>query len=66
MGARPSHDLVKTLRKVLRQLEEATDPGDPALARLKSILLRRIADIEVAGASQELEPLGRSIPDLAE
>jgi hypothetical protein len=55
MGTRPSQHLVVVLRKVLSDLEEATDPDDTALAHLKTILLRRIAEIETARSQRVLE-----------
>lgn len=47
---------VGTPARILRDLEESTDPDNGDLACLKSIILRRIADIEIAGATVELEP----------
>lgn len=56
MGPRPSPILVETLREVIRDLEGVFDPNDPALVSLRKIVLRRIADIEIAHAEKELVP----------
>jgi len=52
VGRKPSRRLLNVLRTTVDQLERNTDlaPGDPALVQLKGILLRRIADLEVAAA----------------
>ena len=54
MGVRPSPEIVETLRKVLRELEETSAPQESALVSLKKIILNRIADIELADAAEEL------------
>jgi hypothetical protein len=48
MPRTPSRGLLNALRTTISQLEKATDlgPGDPALAELKHILLRRVAELE--------------------
>jgi hypothetical protein len=59
MGSRPSQHIVDILRKVLRELEEVHDPNAAALVFLKSAILRRIAEIEIADAAGGIESAGR-------
>jgi hypothetical protein len=55
MVQRPSSDLIQNLRATLQKLADSFDAADnqPVMAKLKSILLLRIADL--AEASQEKE-----------
>jgi hypothetical protein len=55
MVQRPSSDLIQNLRATLQKLAESFDAADnqPVMAKLKSLLLLRIADLECAEASQE-------------
>jgi hypothetical protein len=57
MGLRPSHQVIQGLRKALSEVEATNDPDWDALISLKSIILRRLADIEISDAAKEAEPL---------
>lgn len=53
MNPRPTADTLESLRVTLQKLEQTADPAydSPHLASLKSVLLNRIADLEIAEAS---------------
>jgi hypothetical protein len=65
MGAKKTPKLISALRETLQKVEQTSgvEPDDPALVELKSILIRRVADLERALAQGRTTPLDCSPAD---
>jgi hypothetical protein len=55
----PARETIESLRSILQNLEETTDPESADLAYLRCVMLERIDELE---AAQKVESSAREIP----
>ena len=55
MTHRPLHETIESLRRTLQQLEESSETDANTMAVFKSIVLKRIAELEISHASEQLD-----------